>query len=384
MKKFYMIFVLVLCVCIMIPSQSNAKTKKVCLNRSTAKVEVGKKIQVRLKSVALNKQKFQSSNMKIATVSNDGKVQACSSGTCKIIVTNTLTKKKYRCTITVMPLEKLPVQTYKYYCDLQKISSSAIMFSPKSFEKQSIILRTKKEINIEKLYVDDKEVQYTLKVYPDNEYHLIMKSMVDAGEHKVDILATGYEKFETTLLAHTREVTEFPIRKIEISSLNNSSILLCMNIGSPINEVNSIFVDGVFNKADYRIKKYRDELSFLTIIFEKPLSEGEHTITISLKDYCDISQTAYFQDEKMSPLLTEDIWMQYDKSRICVCLKEECLNTKIKFYIDGEEYVPTESGWRAVYAQFENYFDISSLPSGTHTIVIEAENFDKCSTTFTN
>ena len=109
MKKILGIIValsLVLVIAFAVPTQ--AKKKKVKLNKKKVTLEIGKKVTLKLKNNK-KKVKWSSSNKKVATVKK-GKVTAKKKG--KATITAKVGKKKYRCKVTVILPKKVLEHIY--------------------------------------------------------------------------------------------------------------------------------------------------------------------------------------------------------------------------------------------------------------------------------
>ena len=114
-KRMLALVLIVLCAVMAAPSYapltaqvSAATTKKVQINKKSATLKPGQTIRLKLKNTS-KKPNWKSSNRKIAAVSKTGKVTAKKKGTATI--TAKLSKKSYKCKITVKVKEEKPAET---------------------------------------------------------------------------------------------------------------------------------------------------------------------------------------------------------------------------------------------------------------------------------
>ncbi len=102
MRRFlYGVLVILLCVVGLSGQPAQAKTR---LNKTKLTISVGQKVTLKVKG-SRKKVKWSSSNKKVATVNQKGKVRAKKAG--KATITAKIGKKKYRCKITVISI-KIP------------------------------------------------------------------------------------------------------------------------------------------------------------------------------------------------------------------------------------------------------------------------------------
>lgn len=103
-KKIYYGIVLTAALIISVINPTNIPTEaaKIKLNKASITLDIGKTFTLKVKGIK-KKAKWVSSNKKIATVTQKGKVTAKSAGTAKI--TAKIAKKKYSCTVKVTDLD---------------------------------------------------------------------------------------------------------------------------------------------------------------------------------------------------------------------------------------------------------------------------------------
>lgn len=103
MKKQMMLYGLVALLLLGLWGNVQPVEAKVKLNKTKVTMTVGKSLTLKMRGTS-KKPKWSTSNKKIATVSNKGKVKAKKAG--KVTITAKIGKKKYRCRITVRKLAK--------------------------------------------------------------------------------------------------------------------------------------------------------------------------------------------------------------------------------------------------------------------------------------
>ena len=133
----------------MTPFSTAQAAAKVKLNKTKATIYNGKTLQLKLNN-AKGSVTWKSSNKKVATVSNKGKVTAKKAGTATITATNG--KKKYTCKVTVKPSMEFLYNKPEY--ELTTLRNPGLVVRFNLYPDKTAKLKCK---------IDSTQIKYTLE-----------------------------------------------------------------------------------------------------------------------------------------------------------------------------------------------------------------------------